>query len=226
MPTARRPEPRHIFVTGGTGYIGSRLIPRLLERGHRVRALSRASSVNRVPHGAEPVIGDALDTRSVCDALREHDTLVHLVGTPHPSPSKAAEFVRVDLASALASCEAARIRAIPHMVFVSVAQPAPMMHAYLAARATGEAAMNSARLTATILRPWYVLGRGHRWPLMLVPMYALAERIPAWRDGARRLGLVSLDTMVTALIASIESPPERGTITTLDVPAIRAARLA
>ena len=90
---------RDVFVTGSTGYIGQRLIPALVARGHRVRALARPQSIDRVPAGALAVAGDALDSRSLAAALRPSDTLVHLVGTPHPSPAKAAEFLRVDLAS-------------------------------------------------------------------------------------------------------------------------------
>ncbi len=225
MALRSTPLPRHVLVTGGTGYIGRRLIARLLERGHRVRVLARAASVDRVPRGALAVVGDALDADSILNALRDGDTLVHLVGTPHPTPSKAAEFTRVDLASALAATDAARRRAIAQMIYVSVAQPAPAMHAYVAARATGEAAIREAALTATILRPWYVLGPGHWWPLVLLPMYAVAQLVPPFREGARRLGLVTLNAMVTALVASVETPPSRGTIATVDVPGIRSARL-
>ena len=45
-----------VFVTGGTGYVGSRLISTLLARGHRVRALAHQPSVGRVPDGATPVM--------------------------------------------------------------------------------------------------------------------------------------------------------------------------
>jgi NAD(P)-dependent dehydrogenase (short-subunit alcohol dehydrogenase family) len=63
-------DPRDIFVAGGTGYIGRELIPSLLARGHRVRALARPASVARVPAGAEAVVGNALDAESVFKALR------------------------------------------------------------------------------------------------------------------------------------------------------------
>ncbi len=54
-----------------------------------------------------------------------------------------------------------------------------VMKAYQAARAEGERMIRESGLAATILRPWYVLGPGHRWPYALVPMYWLFERIPA-----------------------------------------------
>ena len=71
----------------------------------------------------------------------------------------------------------------------------------------------NAGLTATILRPWYVLGPGHRWPIALLPFYALAELLPSTRDTARRLGLVSVAQMVAALVQAVESPPRAGTAT-------------
>jgi uncharacterized protein YbjT (DUF2867 family) len=217
--------PRPVLVTGATGYIGQRLIPALLARGHAVRALARTGSRDRVPAGAEVVVGDALDPASVTAAARAGDTLVHLVGTPHPSPAKAAQFRRVDLPSVAASVAAARDRGAAHVVYVSVAQPAPAMKAFLAVRAEGEAMIRGAGLTATFVRPWYVLGPGHRWPLLLVPVYALARAVPRTRDAAIRLGLVTIDQMIAALVHAIEDPPPAGTARIVDVPAIRASRV-
>lgn len=52
---------QHVFLTGGSGYLGSRLIPRLLSRGHRVTALVRPHSQDKLPSGCEAVSGNALD---------------------------------------------------------------------------------------------------------------------------------------------------------------------
>jgi uncharacterized protein YbjT (DUF2867 family) len=214
-----------IFITGGTGYVGRRLVRALLELGHEVRVLTRAESAVRVPSGASAVVGNALDASSFQHELCAGDTLVHLVGTPHPSPAKAAEFRKVDLPSILASVAAARHAGAAHVVYVSVAQPAPIMHAYIAVRAEGEAALAASGITTTVLRPWYVLGPGHWWPLALVPLYAMARLLPSTRAGAERLGLVRLDQMVSALVRAVERPPAPGTLALVDVPGIRAARL-
>ena len=213
---------RDVLITGGTGYIGRRLIPALLQKGHRVRVLARRGSVDRVPAGATAIIGNALDADTFSSALTARDTIVHLVGTPHPGPAKAREFQTVDLVSIRASVDAAVRASAAHLVYVSVAQPAPVMHAYLAARAAGEAAIRGAGLTATVLRPWYVLGPGHWWPIVLVPVYAVAEILPATRPGARRLGLVTLGQMVRALVAAVENPPPSGSLRIVDVPGIRS----
>ncbi|MBI1997340.1 MAG: NAD(P)H-binding protein, partial [Deltaproteobacteria bacterium] len=197
------PQTPHVLVTGGTGYVGRHLIPALLGRGHRVRALARETSLVRVPAGAEAVVGDALNADSVLAVLRPGDTVVHLIGTPHPSPFKAKQFEEIDLASIRATVNAARKVGIAHLVYVSVAQPAPVMRAYLWVRSLGEAMIKEAGLTATILRPWYVLGSGHRWPMVLLPLYKLAECFPSTRKNAERLGLVTIDQMVSALVYNV-----------------------
>jgi uncharacterized protein YbjT (DUF2867 family) len=180
----------------------------------------RPESLGRAPAGVPIVVGNALDASTFAAAVNRTDTIVHLVGTPHPSPSKAAEFQRVDLPSILASVEAARRAQAAHLVYISVAHPAPVMHAYIEARSAGERAIADAGLTATILRPWYVLGPGHRWPYLLVPFYTLGRLIPSKRESALRLGLVTLRQMVAALVRAVENPPATGSIRIVAVPEI------
>jgi uncharacterized protein YbjT (DUF2867 family) len=215
---------RNVFITGGTGYVGSVLIPILLDRGHTVRALARKGSEHKLSRGCEAVLGDALDAASFADRVRPSDTFIQLVGVPHPSPTKAAQFQSIDLASARASVSAAANANIAHFIYVSVAQPAPVMKAYQSARAEAESLIRASGMNATILRPWYVLGPGHRWAYALKPMYWLFERLPATRDAARRLGLVTLEEMVAALVQSVEWPATQTRV--LDVPAIRSAHSA
>jgi uncharacterized protein YbjT (DUF2867 family) len=214
---------RCVFVTGATGYMGRALISALIRRGHGVRALARKESAQHVPAGAETVVGNALQPGTFADQVAPADTLVHLVGTPHPSPAKAASFRAVDLPSVDAALAAARTARITHFVYVSVAQPAPVMQAYIAVRQEGEARIRASGIPATLVRPWYVLGPGHRWPYFLVPLYVLAERLPPLRETALRLGLVTIGQMVSALVAAVERGPQG--IRILDVPAIRAAHV-
>jgi uncharacterized protein YbjT (DUF2867 family) len=213
---------RPVFVTGGTGYVGRPLIDSLLAKGHTVHALVRTGSQGKLPPGALRVIGDALDASTFDSTIPPGATVVHLVGTPHPNPTKAAEFKRVDLASIRATAVAAARAGARHIVYVSVAHPAPVMRAYIAVRTQGEALVEGSGLPATILRPWYVLGPGHRWPYLLLPLYALLRMLPATRESAERLGLVTRAAMVAALVKAIETPPASG-VRIVEVPEIRRA---
>jgi len=95
------------------------------------------------------------------------------------------------------------------------------MKAYIQVRSECEAIIRESRMNATILRPWYVLGPGHRWPYLLLPMYKLMESFPATREGALRLGLVTLEQMCRALVHAVETPAQGVRI--LEVPEIRVS---
>jgi uncharacterized protein YbjT (DUF2867 family) len=213
-----------VFVTGSTGYVGTRLIRTLLAREHAVRALARPASVPRLPPGCVSIAGDALDARTFEERIAPADTLVHLVGVPHPNPSKARQFREVDLEAARASSLAASRAGVGHFVFLSVAQPAPVMKAYQAVRREAEALVIATGIPATIVRPWYILGPGHWWPVLLLPLYAALERFPATRQGARRLGLVTLDQIVRLLVDVVEHPASGVRI--VEVPEIRRGTVA
>jgi uncharacterized protein YbjT (DUF2867 family) len=208
-------------VTGGTGYIGSHLIPALIARGHQVAALARPGSAYRLARGCRVVIGDALDASSYSQEVHGADALVHLVGVTHPSPAKALEFRSIDLASARAALAAATAAGVQHLLYLSVAQPAPVMHAYVAARSEAEAMIRASGIAATFFRPWYVLGPGHRWPVLLLPASALLALLPSTHEAAQRFGLVSIEHMLNALAHAVENPPQGVRI--WEVPEIRAA---
>ena len=208
-----------ICVTGGTGYIGSRLLPLLASRGHEVKAIVRPGSEGKLTGNNTIVLADPLKENSYTEAIRGCDTFIHLIGVPHPSPAKAAQFRAIDLPSAKIAIKAARDAGVRHFIYLSVAQPASMMQAFVAVRAEGEAMIRASGLKATFVRPWYVLGPGHRWAYVLLPFYWIAELIPATRDSARRLGLITITQMLNALFWAVENPPDG--VCVLDVPKIR-----
>lgn len=197
---------RSVFVTGGTGYLGRRLIPRLVANGHEVRALVRPGSERRLPPGFTLVTGDPLKRESFEKQIAPAHTFVQLVGVPHPNPAKAAQFRTIDLVSVRESVAAAKDAGIRHFIYVSVTQPAPVMKVYQAIRAEGESMIRASGMDATILRPLYVLGPGHYWPYLVLPLFWIAELLPPTRAEARRLGLVRLEEMIAALVAAVEHP--------------------
>ena len=208
-----------IFLTGGTGYIGSRLIPLLRKRGHGLKALVRQGSASKLPGGATGIIGDALEMDSYTEAVRGSDTFVHLIGVPRPSPAKAKQFHDVDLVSIKVAIKAARDAGVRHFIYLSVAQPAPVMREFIAVRSAGEGMIRESGINATFVRPWYVLGPGHFWPYAILPIYWVLEKIPATKESAARLGLITIDQMLNALVWAIENPSDGERI--LDVPRIR-----
>jgi uncharacterized protein YbjT (DUF2867 family) len=165
-------------------------------------------------------VGNALDSGTYAGQIQPADTFVQLVGVSHPNPSKAAEFRAVDFASASGAIRAAKAAGIQHFIYLSVAHPAPIMKAYIQVRSACEGLLCESGMNATILRPWYVLGPSHRWPYAILPMYWLFSLFPATREGARRLGLVTLQQMTSALANAVENPSTGVRI--VEVPEIRS----
>jgi uncharacterized protein YbjT (DUF2867 family) len=223
VPRTPNVDTHSIFVAGGSGYIGRPLIERLVSRGHNVRALVRLGSEQKLPQGCESILGNALDASSYRDRIAPSDTFVQLVGVAHPSPAKSVEFQAIDRTSGLGSVDAATQTGIRHFVYLSVAQPAPVMKSYQAVRAECERALLASGMNVTLVRPWYVLGPGHRWPYALLPMYWLCEHIPATREAANRLGLVTLEQMVRTLVSAVEHPSIGARF--VEVPEIRKAEV-
>lgn len=113
--------PRSIFITGATGFIGSRLARLLVEDGHRLRCLvrpgSRVSELRAL--GAELVTGDVVRTPDLVAGLAGVDLAYHLAGAYRLGPGTGAELQRVNVEGTRAFLEALRRAGTPHAVYAS-----------------------------------------------------------------------------------------------------------
>ncbi|MBP1994361.1 NAD-dependent epimerase/dehydratase family protein [Paenibacillus eucommiae] len=109
----------NIFVTGATGKIGSRFVPRLLQRGHNIKILvrdvSKADSFQQ--QGVEVIQGDLLQIENLATALQGIDTVVHLAAQFRGVDEATARMSNIDASIVLA--EAALKANVPRFVFAS-----------------------------------------------------------------------------------------------------------
>ncbi|MGE0214290.1 NAD(P)H-binding protein [Mycolicibacterium sp.] len=153
-------EPLRCLVTGATGYIGGRLAPILIERGHRVRAMARTpAKLDDVSwrDRAEVVRGDLTDPGSLATAFDGVDVvyyLVHSMGT-----SK--DFVAEEAASARNVVAAAERAGVRRLVYLSGLHPAGApLSRHLASRVeVGEILIDSG-IEAVVLQAGIVIGSG------------------------------------------------------------------
>ena len=128
-----------LLVTGGTGTIGSRVVPILREAGRDVRILSRHPGVNEP--GIEHVEGDTVAGRGLADALDGVDVVLHLAGG-----AKGDDVAARKLASA------AKDARVQHLILISVIGADRMPIGYFRAKAAAERTFAESGVPWTVLR--------------------------------------------------------------------------
>ncbi len=167
-----------VLVTGATGRVGSRLVPRLIQRGHAVRVLVRdpASAAALQAQGSHLVRGDLTDADSLAQAVAGMDAVVHLAAFFRGATPEQAQAVNCDGTSALA--RAALAAKVARFVFTSTnlvygpghggrlaeQEPARPTSPYPKSKAAAEAALLALQATQglglRILRLAFVYGDG------------------------------------------------------------------
>ena len=110
----------HVLLTGATGYVGSYVLPELLERGHTVRALNRSPAPELdAMEGVETAHGDVTDPASLAGAMNGVEAVVHLVGIIDESPSKGVTFQRIHVDGTRNVAQAAHDAGVGRFVHMS-----------------------------------------------------------------------------------------------------------
>ncbi|MGV9798324.1 SDR family oxidoreductase [Mycobacterium sp. NPDC003449] len=171
-----------VLVTGATGYIGGRLAPRLVEAGHRVRAMARnPDKISDVPWAAdvEVVRADLTDPDSLDDACHDIDVVYYLVH----SMNGGGEFIESERRSAENLVGAARRAGVGRIVYLGGLHPeSDRLSTHLRSRSqVGEILLNSG-IPALVLQAGVVIGSGsasfemirhltNRLPVMTTPRW-------------------------------------------------------
>ena len=108
-----------VLVTGATGFLGSHLLPLLLEDGGPVRVLARQPVPELEARGVEVVVGDVVSGAGLEAALDGVGRVFHLAGRVSRDPDAAASLQRVHVEGTRALANAARKAGVARIVLVS-----------------------------------------------------------------------------------------------------------
>jgi len=192
-----------VLVTGGTGFIGSHVVPALRERGHEVRVLARRPAT---VDGAEVVVGDVTRPETLAGAFDGVDAVVHLVAILHGRPQ---DFERVIGQGARNAIEAARAAGVGRFVYVSALGTNERTREtvpYFRGKWDAEQAVMASGLEYVIFRPSFVFsGGGGAFPLFL-RLARLSPVTPIVGGGTQRIQPIWIDDFAAIVARSVDEP--------------------
>ena len=194
-----------ILLTGGTGYIGGRLLPLLEQRGLRLRCVCRQSQrlKSRVQPTTELVEGDVLVADSLSSALQGVHTayyLIHSLGTKQ-------DFEHEDRQAATNFASAARAAGVQRIIYVGgLGNPEHALSPHLRSRQETGQVLRSSGIPVIELRASIIIGSGS---LSFEMIRALTERLPVMicpRWVATPAQPIAIEDVLDYLLAALDLP--------------------
>jgi uncharacterized protein YbjT (DUF2867 family) len=180
-----------VLVTGATGFIGGRLVPALIEQGHRVKAMTRHPDDYDGP--GDPVGGDVFDAGTLAEPMNGVDVAVYLVHSLDDN-----DFERMDADAARAFGLAAAASGVRQIVYLGgLGKDGTELSPHLRSRREVEKLLAVSGVPVTVLRAAIVVGAGGiSWemtrqlvknlPAMVVPRWADTQTQPIALDDVIR----------------------------------------
>jgi nucleoside-diphosphate-sugar epimerase len=182
-----------IFVTGATGFTGSRLVPLLLNNGHEVRCLYRASSDrSSLPQPEiEWAVGDLSDSESLTTAMQGTDALVNIAS--------------LGFGHADSIITAAKNAGIKRAIFISTTAIFTQLNApSKKVRVAAELTIESSGLKYTILRPTMIYGSPRdRNMWRLIRFIKISPIVPIFGDGKYLQQPIFVDDVAQAVVSCL-----------------------
>jgi NADH dehydrogenase len=202
----------NVMVTGGTGFIGRRIVEQLIHAGHRARVLVRPNSAHgsaHLPQAAERVNGDILDS-DLEKHLEGVDAVLHLVGIIREFPSKGITFHALHTRATANLVRAMVAAGVERLVHMSALGSERGDSGYFESKLEAEEAVRNSDLAWTIMKPSVVYGPGDEFINMLAAQVRRLPVVPVIGDGSYELQPVHVRDVATGFVKALSLPETRG----------------
>jgi NADH dehydrogenase len=212
-----------VFVTGGTGFVGSHLVGRLVGDGHNVRMLVRKNSIHKVPRGVkdhvEWVKGDAFDVGALLEGASGCDAVINLIGIIRDSPSKGVTFEKVHFNATKNIADAAREKGVNRFIQMSaLGVDWDEKTEYFRTKWKADQYLVDRDFHYTIFRPSVIFGEGDGFVNTLVTLIKQSPVSVVPGDGEFPLQPVFVDDVVAGFSKALMTDESVNTVYTVTGP--------
>lgn len=196
-----------VLVTGATGYIGGRLVPRLLARGYAVRVLARSpQKLTDVPWAGdvEIVTGDLEDPSAVASAMVDVQVVYYLV---HAMRARG-DFESEESAVASTVAASAAAAGVERIVYLGALHPGGPLSQHLRSRVAVGRILLASGVPTAVLQAGVVIGSGSASFEMIRHLTEVLPYMPAPRWVRNRIQPIAVRDVLHYLLAAAELPPE------------------
>jgi uncharacterized protein YbjT (DUF2867 family) len=197
-----------VLVTGGTGFIGPKVVHALRAQGREVRALVRRpeQATQLAGWGAELVTGDLTDPASLRAAVDGCSHVVHLVSILKGSPGDFHRVMTQGTADLLAAAKDARVERFVLMSALGTTETTKDTIPYFASKWAMEQETARSGLEYTIFRPGFVFGRdGGALPLF-IKQVKYSPVVTVIGSGLQRIQPIWVDDVAEYLARGVDQP--------------------
>lgn len=168
-------QPKRVLVTGGTGFLGFRVVMALLELGAEVTVVVRPDRRDVLaPLQGKITIAhaDVWNRASLKGRARGHDSVVHLVGSVHTDPSRGLTYNQINLVSARNVTAMAVSDGVPYLILLStIMRPLDLPGEYIRSKREAEDYLKNTGLEWTIVRAPALFSPRRLWGLRLASVF-------------------------------------------------------
>jgi NADH dehydrogenase len=200
-----------VFVTGGSGFVGSEVIRQLLAAGNEVRALVHSKTTTSSNPQLELWPGDATAPETLKGALSGCEAVIHLIGIIREFPDKQVTFQRLHIDATRNILTATREQGIRRYLHMSSNGTRPDGVAeYHKSKWAAEELVRNSGLDATIFRPSVIFGPGDDFVNMLAAIIRRTPIMPVIGDGEYQLAPVAVANVATGFVRALTQPESIG----------------
>lgn len=198
-----------IFVTGGTGYVGTPIVKKLLSEGHHVRLLTRTKThAHAFGNHVTPIIGDLFDDTSLKLGMSDADAVIHLVGIIREDFAHGITMTRIHTEGTARVVDAAIKAEVHRFIHMSaLGARSDAVSAYHKSKWDAEKRVRQSGLHFTIFRPSVVFGPGGPGPHFVQQLGDAIRQlpfVPMIGQGVFQLQPVHTSTVADVFAESLE----------------------